>query len=535
MNKEQVIQLARQQISEANLEQALTTLITFLQSEQRYHALHRAAIQALGQYRKIRQDEVAGIVSFDNAKLSYNQIMHSALQLLDQLETGATKPVGEAPTSKRLWVWGLAALLMAALIGIFVWQTLDRADSVAQQTSACPAFSAASAFNILLFRFQTFGDRSLNTHQAIRQRLGDFISNYGIPVEVGIYQDKGDDSALPTSLKAAESIAHTCQAHLVIMGSEEAGPTGNIITTRYRFLNLGEQFTFRRLRINERMEIDTLTSISSITTQGSITGNWEQAILLLFGIVAHETNNNEAAVQLLTQTAPADSASNLLKGMVLADTYLQLNQKDQALNSYNQVLEQHPNYGFALKNRATLLAAQGAYQEAAQDLTVHLDANPRDAEALEQRGVIYLEANRLEKAKADLEAALKLKPENTSILRQLRRLDVKTEEQLQLQNDADRRLRRNPADIEALSQKAEASKNLGDYRTAAQVTESILQLQPDNLEAHSIRIESFLELKQPRKAEEAIQQLKELGINKNELIKAAPLLRSIIRDSVRLQ
>ncbi len=533
MDKSQIIQSAKKLIGEAEVEQALAQLIAFLEQDDQYDELNRAAIQALGQYRKTQKDESAGIISFDNAKLNYNQVMHQALQILDQLEEGKTAMPAPPRRKYQRWIMITAAVVMlGAAIGLTLMVNDNRRSGEGgQMLQACPKYSTNSVFNILLFRFQQFGGQKLNAHLAISQRLGRLGADYNIPAEVGIFEDKGDDSKLPNNLQQAERIGKGCKAQLVIMGSEEASSGGNIITTQYRFLNLGEQFAFRQLRINERMEIDTVTSISSIATNGSITGNLEQSIFLLFGLVAHETNNDEAAVKLLTQAQPADSASNLLKGMAMADSYLALNQTEKALESYNQVLEQHPNYSFALKNRAAIYTQKGEYTEATKDLSVHLDANPDDAEALEQRGAIFLKANRLDKAKEDLEKAKAIKPTDQTILDRLKRLDAKVEEQRVLKKEADKKLAINPNDVEALNQKATASKSLGDYRTAVDASESLLRQNPRNTQAYTILVESYLELEQPEKVKETIKRINESGVTKTELLRSAPTLRQIMKDT----
>lgn len=538
MDKQQVIKSVKKLVGDAELEAALEELIAFLEQDDKYDALKNAAFQALSQLRKTKKDETLGIISFDNAKLNYNQVTHQTLNILDLLEEGKTKISIKSSRKNRLPIIMMAAVLLLSVVGFFVWRTANgkkQAGEKAQVLQACPDYSTNSAFNILLFRFQQFGGQRLNAHLALRQRLGRLSSEYKIPAEVGLFDDKDDDARLPTNLSDAGRIGENCKAQLVIIGSEEAKPGGDIIITQYRFLDLGEQFAFRQLKINERMEIDTVTSISSIATNGSITGNLEQAIFLLFGLVAHETNANDAAVKLLSQAAPSDSASNLLKGMVLADSYLALNETEKALASYDQVLEQHPNYGFALKNRAAIYTQKGEYTEAAEDLTVHLEANPKDADALEQRGAIYLEANRLDKAKLDLEKAKELKPSNRTILQRLKRLDVKIEEQRSIKQDADRRLEVNPQDVNALNQKADASKNLGDYRAAVKIAETILQQDPKNTQAYSTLVESFVELNQTDKIKETIKRINDAGVTKTEMLRASPTLRQIIIDSATLK
>ncbi|HMO41278.1 MAG TPA: tetratricopeptide repeat protein [Saprospiraceae bacterium] len=524
-----LIQSVRQLAGAAETEKALEQLIAFLGRDNRYDALHRTAIQTLAQWQQTKQEETVGIISFDNARLSYNQVTHRLLLILDRLEAGKTTLTDEAPPRrKKWWMVAVPAAIILAITGWLVIRNLYHNDVGTQIAAACPDYSETSAFNILVFRFQRFGDRELSTHQALIRRLAQLSERYGIAAEVGIFNDGGDDKKLPVSLRQAERMAETCRAQLVITGTEEAGTGGNIITTQYRFLNLGEQFAFRQLRVNERTEIDTITSISSITTNGSITGNLEQSILLLFGVVAHETRNNKVATELLAAAEITDSATTLLRDMLLADSYLAMDDPEKAVAAYDRVLELHPNYAFALQNRAALYVQKGDYTGAIKDLSAKLELNPRDAATLQQRGTIFLEAEQLNRAKSDFERARSLKPADTSIFRRLNEVDIKIEEQRRINQEAERTLRFDPDNIKALTDRAAASRKLGDHATAVATAERVLQRDPKNIAAYGTLVESFIEQEQPEKAAEVLRRIKAANINRTELLRTSPRVKNLV-------
>lgn len=524
MDTSQIIQQVRKLVSDAEVEKGLKELTSFLQQDNKYDELNRAALQALSEIQKTKRDEAMGIISYENAKLSYNQVTHRTLHIVDLLEAGQLKMVepGVQKSSNR-WMWIAGSVLALLAIGFFTVRTLNqggRPGGNAQMAQSCPSFSQDSQFNILLFRFITLGGSPLNSHLAFMNRLGQLGNSF--PAEIGLFDDNGDNSKIPVNLRQAEKIGTNCNAQLVIMGLEESVGSNTIISTQYRFINLGGNFPMTKLQITERQEVDTVTAISSITTDGKIVGNIEQAILLLFGIVAHETGDHDQAVKLLANAEVTDSASTLLRDMTLGNSFLKMGDREQALRAYDKVLELHPEYPLALQNRATLYFEKGDYAGAANDLTTRVEADPENAEARAQRGQVYLKIDQLDKAKKDLEIAKKLNPNDRSVLRNIEVLKEKEAEQRKIKENAEETLRIDPDNINALNQRAAASKNLGDYRTAVSSAEKVLQKDPNNTTALSTLVESANELNRPEMLKSILDRIKRLNVNTEQLKATSP-------------
>lgn len=524
MDKQQVIKSVKKLVGDAELEKALEELIAFLDQDDKYDALKNAALQALSQLRKTKKDESLGIISFDNAKLNYNQVTHQTLNIVDLLEEGKTKLEQYQVPAKRRWLAMIVAFLIvgAVSVAVFRWVS-NRSGGKAQAASACPAYKPASEFNMLVFPFQQFGGVKVNADRAIVIDLARLSQNYQLNTDVALYEAKSEDiNSNPANLSEAIEIGQNCNAQLVIIGTEEKLRDSFRIITEYKFLSLKEHFELKKLKIDERSEVNTVDAISSITTQGVVTNPIKQTILLLFGVVAYNMNDKDAAIASLELAEVTDSASTLLKGMVLGDSYLEQGKTNEALESYNKVLERHPNYALALQNRAAIYFQKGDYMEAASDLTTRIEANPKDAEALEQRGTVFLKVEQLDKAKKDLLKARELQPTDKNILDKLRRLDVKVEEQRELKKDAERQLQADPDDVNALNQRATASKNLGDYRVAVQTAEKVLKQDPKNTEALSTIVESAQELNRPDLLRNILDRIKRSDVNTEQLKSTSP-------------
>ncbi len=538
MDTSQIIQKVRKLVSEAEIEKGLKELTAFLQQDNKYDELNRAALQALSEIQKTKRDEALGVISFENAKLSYNQVTHRTLHIVDLLEAGQYNMESPAiQTTASRWIWIVGGLLFLVVAGIFATRMIyqnERPNGKAQDAPYCPEYSLDSRFNILLFRFATVGGPPLNSHLAFRNRLGQLGNTF--PAEIGLFNDDGNNQKLPANLRQAEQIGTDCDAQLIIMGQEESAGDNTIILTQYRFINLGENFPMTKLRITERQEVDTVTTISSITTEGKIVGNIEQAILLLFGVVAYETGDHGKAAELLARAEVTDSASTLLRDMTLGNSFLKMGDKNQALQAYDRVLQLHPEYPLALQNRATLYFEKGDYAGAANDLTTRVEANPEDPEARAQRGQIYLKIDQLDKARKDLEVAKRLNPNDRTVLRNIEVLKRKETEQKKVREKAEATLRIDPDNINALNQRATASKNLGDYRTAVTTAEKVLQKEPNNTNALSTLVESANELNRPEMLRSILDRIKRSNIDTEKLKSVSPTFYRMQKiDTAKIQ
>jgi len=524
----------------ANFEtdQALEKLAAYLESaapDQK--AWLNTILQFRAQWEKAQQDERLGISDPADLQRAYNQVNHQLLEALTAIEAGR-KPGGAglaAPAAKG-WLIG-GGLLLAALLGLAVWYFTGGLQPVAPPVEEeptvgeCPVFADNSQFNVLILPFKSLRGEALEIHSVIKDRLALESERYRLPASVKVRAMDFAKEEYPSTGVEAAQLGEDCRAQLIIWGTTEAKPNGDIILTRFRFLNLGERFSLTKLLMNEAMEVDTLSSLSSIATEGLLTEDIEYNIKLLFGIIAHESANDQLAVQLLEGAEVKDSSASLLRGMIMADSYLALNDPEKAVSSYNRVIEQHPNYSLARNNRAMLLYQQQQYEAAAVDLCTVVENNPKDANARALRASAYLKANRLDKAEEDIEQLSKQSSNlrSTDVRQLSQELDQRKTQLLNEKRRADQQLQQSPTNVAALEQKAITSRNLGDYREAARISEQLLQQDPDNVRATATLIEVYRELKDTAAAQEVLRRAQQLRVPQDALLKSAPALTPLLR------
>lgn len=529
MDKRSVVREVRELIGRADLGAALERLGAWLEAQGTEREAMQELLHISAKYEKARRDEAEDLVTHEQTRQSYNLANKHLLALLEDIEQGR-KPSAASTAKPRKWLLPAVAtavlLSLGALLYVLVLKPAPPSEGIAEE--ACPVFSARSVFNVLVLPFLSLTQDKASIHVVVRDRLNEFSGKQRLLAEASIYKkDFEDESEYPSRYEEAETIGSGCNARLVIWGTYERRSNGtNEILTRYKFLNMGQFFAFRQLQLDQDSRLDTVTSLSNIATQGSITSNVEQIISqVLLGLVAHEAGDNRAALELLNSADVTDDTLSLLKQMVLADCYLATQDNEKARAAYDEALALHPQYGFALKNRAALAFDAGDYAQAEADLTQHLTEKPSDASALKARAQVYLKTDQMTRAKGDIEV-LESQKEDKVYLDKLNTMydnRIKTLRTLQAASAA--RLQQQPGDVAELERMAELSMSLGDLSVAASSAEAVVQQRPENVKAVAILIEARQLLRQPAAATKAIEKAERAGVTKEAIILERPALR----------
>lgn len=491
MDKTVLISQLKEQLSNGELDQAFDMLNQWLEKNEGYRALQNEALQAQAQYAKYRKETSMGILSDDQAKLRFNQSTHQLLQLIDTLEQppGIASTKVKSSSNKVIPFVIISAILIIAAVAWWWYNGNQKPEPpVVTMDESCPQYDEQSIFNILLLPFVALDESQSKPHIAISNSLARLKDQYKIDCDIKTYAlDKEDVNAYPTTNDDAGDLADGCDAQLVIWGTTENVSDNTIVQTRYKFLSGDPKLELNKLLLTEDSKLDTVSSISSISTNGILTAAIEESIKLLFGLLAHETGNQAIAVEILEELETEDSTATLVGGMVLAENYLALNDNEKALKAYDKVLELHPDYALARNNRGILNYVNGQYVEATEDLTVALEKNPTDARILTTRGDAYMKAEQYKEARDDFKKARRQSESDDKkvIDGKIKVLDSQIQKEETIKEEAEQNLRSNPNNVNALLQKAEASKKLGSYEESIRTSEKVLNNDPDNAKAYA--------------------------------------------------
>jgi len=414
MNLKELSALVRQQIGQADTSTALQTLLEFLQQSPRHKAFLGIALNAQALFHRTREKELKGTVTQEQASANNSVVNDTIIQVLDQLESGAASPKGFNPkvVTQRIQTWQLVVTGVIAVAVISLVVFFLRKDQV---ETACPGFPEPSQLDVLLLPFQNLSEGELKPELGIKDRLEKYCTEYRLQTNVRVFDSyfERPGAQLP-DFNLAGSIGAECDAGLIIWGTAERLADGRIdVSSKFKFLGKGEQFELQKIQLQGETQIDTIRSISTISREGNITRDIEELVRIIFGLVAHDQGQHEAAIAALkpADTSNVDTANILLTQMVLADSYLSLDQPEKAQNCYNRVLKVHPDYKLALNNQA-FIQLQNKKPEVAERLfTKIIQLDSTNVQALLGRATARIEMDKKIKAEADLRRAKEIDPQ----------------------------------------------------------------------------------------------------------------------------
>ncbi|MCB0631456.1 MAG: tetratricopeptide repeat protein [Saprospiraceae bacterium] len=557
MDKASAIAGIRAKLVEGDIEAALQLLIENLEPDRRQlRELSNRALQAKAQLEKTQRDEQQGVISFDNSKLNYNQITQQVLSIVDDWETPTTQTVSAKPTRKIRPQMIIVAVLMIAVIGVIGFRMIKKRSGGGSGTAnieGCPRFEKNARFNILVLPFYMIRGEVESPHRNLARRLDDFKKQIQDKIATSVrYKDEPapelDDEAI---LDGKE-----CQAKLVIWGGVEAvdsPPNGAIVTTKYRYLlpKDVDAFTFTKFDLDDNISVaghsetssiatqgsfvETISNYTSITQEGSLSKDLENQIRLLFGIANMQSGNPQAALDLLEKAEVQDSSSTLLRDMAIAESHIQMNDTAKAVEAYDRALATHPNYWFALNNRALIYYQKGDYAETLKNLDQKLEDEPDNVEALTIRGAVRTKTKQFSEAEEDLMKARELdtKKEHAPYIdKKLQVLEREKRTEILRRDQAISKLNDNRNDITALTDLAETTRNLGEYEKADRAASRLLNLDPENPQALAVKAEVATKLApRSRETTQIIQKVDNLSPEiKSELFQDRPLLKAIIEQ-----
>lgn len=529
MDKQALIKQVKALLGKAETEKALVDLMSFLNANPQYANLSRLAIQAQAQYKKTKADEAKGTISFDNAKLSNNQVNDQILNILDALETGQIPTVSNTNQASIIKYWPILGILLLGAIGLIAYQFLGANTSEKPLANeACPSYIEESKFNILILPFRKFAGGDATPHEALKLDLGSFIADTDLDneLDVGIYKKNAEEIEYPANAKKAEPFARECKkVGLIIWGTYEDLEPRDVIQTNFKFLDVGDEFKIKELKVTEDSGIDTVSSISSIATEGVLSFEIKDNLKTLLGVIAHNMGNDELAIELLENSSPSDSLQ-LLGGMILADSYINQGNNAKAEESYKKVLENHPNYWLALRNEAALYYDKGDYLGTIKELSVRLEDNPEDTVALALRARAYLEAGILDKAKIDLDKAAEKMPNDPYIKKRRKEWVEKRNAQRRKVRQAEQEVHAEPKNVDKLEEVSTLQLHLAQYNKAESSSRRILAIDNKNLSAYTNLIASKISQGKITEARRLFEEAKSIGIDSSDLLKNVPELKA---------
>ena len=159
----------------------------------------------------------------------------------------------------------------------------------------------------------------------------------------------------------------------------------------------------------------------------------------------------------------------------------------EAVESFDKVIELKPDYAAAYSNRGAVLKELGQLEKAVENYNQAIQLQPDLAETYSNRGIALQELEQLVEAVESFNKAIQLKPDYTeaysnrgATLQKLGQLDQAVE-------NYDKAIQIQPDYAEAYYNRGNVLKELGQLEEAAENYDRAIQLKPDYAEAYSNR------------------------------------------------
>jgi len=525
MDKSLLLDQVHELISNAETAQALDSVEAFLKADTRYKTLYREAVAISAIFQKTQRDEQKGVLSFENAGLRYSQINDRLLNLLDSIETDKLEPDGISAQPAKRYVarWWLLVIPLILIAGIFGGGYFFKKSPKQPNTGpACPRFEPTSEFNVMVLPYLLLSGGQDQPQALIVERLENLREKYKLNTSIQINQQFKPDRLL--SYDSASIYGKRCNAKMVIWGRSEQAGSAKIIKTRFKFLGDEDAFAFTQLKWQGEKQVDTIKTLSSLVSQGDMTTDIEQVILLVLGVSAKETGNTETAIAALESLRTTDSTTLLVRNMMLADSYIGTGQNEKALSTYDTLLQVHPNYWLALNNRGFLLMENGDNLGAIDDFTTVLDKK-QDSDVLIARAKAYQQSDQPLKAKTDYEAVIKIEPSRApEVKKQLE----ETSRQVEVENNLIRQapdVAVAPATKNEIWEISEANKKLGNYKDASRLLQKGIEANPKDPKFYASKIELLLQQGNKEEAASLFNEALANGIKREELFQLKPSIQ----------
>ena len=524
MSKQEIINIVKGAIAQADTPEALAQLIPFLENNRQYNAMGKVARLAQAKYEGAERDFSQGLVDREGTTFIYNAVNRTVLQLVEDLQKDDFDLSHYEPDMRpNQWqkkvVTILGGILFVLISGLGYWiYSNSENDSKPTTDITCPTFRENAEFKLLLLPFQPNRKDELTPHITIKRRLTDKSAKEKLNTSIEIDKDYFDNHDTPGKTEAMSAGDH-CGAQMVIWGIWEKTNNGTIVSTDFKYLGSRDRFGFQKLKLESDDQIDTVFTMSNIETQGTLTEDIEKVIDNYFGLIAELSGQPQAAIEALKRgmPSPTDTTAFLLNQMTLANCYIETGDNHAAGEVYNNILKTHPDHGLARNNRSVIMYEEGNYDQAVADISVNLDKTPNDADALILRASAYLKQEDLEKAEKDLDRFRIVSPNKQHLQNRVRLLEEKKEEKRIIIDKATKDLKTNKNTITALNQRAAAYESLGEHTKAITDANRVIALNNANQKAYQTLIEAYKNNNQPNKAVNMLRQAEAKGVQLKRL------------------
>ena len=294
MSAHPIFESVRQHLQQGETGAALHTLITYLEAEGKQTELLRTLRVVQANYNAAKQQELKGILAFQEAQREYSKVNDTLLLAMDDLVAGRSTRTSVPGAGRSIpWMWiGGAALAIIAVAAFFLFRKPEAAGLAAKTAEpVCPQFRPAD-YRIMLIPFLSLsGDTLIKPSLSIQMRIRQLTMSNNMSTDVQIAPGARANGML--DFVHAEQKGKECNADLVIWGQFEKVDDSIQVDVHYVFTK-GDM-------ISRHTDFQPFKSLSALQKSGKSSGlrTLDDAVLSLCSILAVHANRPEVAEKWL--------------------------------------------------------------------------------------------------------------------------------------------------------------------------------------------------------------------------------------------
>ncbi|MCC6279548.1 MAG: hypothetical protein IT262_03045 [Saprospiraceae bacterium] len=312
-----IFETVRQHLQQGETGAALQTMITYLEAEGTQTELLHTLRVVQANYNAAKQQELKGILAFQEAQREYSKVNDALLSTIDDLSAGrplhTVAPAAPA-RSKMPWIIGGAAFLVVALVAVFMFSrkpktaVTDPAQANAAEAN-CPQFRAAE-YKIMLIPFLSLNKEESKPELSVQTRIRDLTRDNDISADVEIAAGHTMES-LP-DFERARVKGNKCDANVVIWGQYEKVGDTTLVDVHY-------VFTKGAKVIGGHTDFQPFRSLAALQQSGKSSGlrSLDDAILSICSVMAVHAGKPEVAEKWLAKIEnPSEKDDSLQEAIV---------------------------------------------------------------------------------------------------------------------------------------------------------------------------------------------------------------------------
>jgi tetratricopeptide (TPR) repeat protein len=235
----------------------------------------------------------------------------------------------------------------------------------------------------------------------------------------------------------------------------------------------------------------TLANLETFELQRKLGSETSSFVSFLSGLLHYEAHNYSIALAHFRQALLADNLSTYIDQKILyffmgnlQDTVGEL---EDAIVSYNKVIEFDPNFSMAYANRGLAYAKLLQYENASKDYEKAINLSPKDVVAYNNRGVLYVTLLDYPRAIDDFSKVIELDPNAAYAYYNRGSISDALGQYEHAIEDFSAAIDIDPNMTAAYGNRGISYRNLGNYERALEDYERAIKIDPEDSIAYSNR------------------------------------------------